>query len=307
MNAALVLAAGCAGAAVGLLVVQVVRPRRQVVRRFLPYTEVARSRLGGEIAFFSQPAVYGEATRRVLGPLATGLGAAMARILGLGESSDLERRLRQAGYPMTSDAYRRLHLRWALGAPVGLGCLGLLTSSATLTVGFFLAGAVVGVRRTPDRLRSSIARRSARLRSDLPTVAAMLSPRIENRKSLMTAVAEVVAEGSGPVVGDLNRALNLVAAGYGDAAAFGLLATETAEEAAARFYRFLAAATRGGIDLPKALLDHADALRLQRREEVERSAARRQMSMVLPDLVFMAPVLLLFLLAPVPRLLFGAG
>jgi len=307
VNAPLVLAAGCAGAAVGLVTVQLVRPRRYVVRRFLAYTEVSRSRLGGDVASFSQPALYTEATRRVLGPLAAGMGAGLARLLGLGEGGDLERRLRQAGYPMSASAYGRLHLRWAFGAPVGLGVLGVLTGSASLTVGFFLAGAIVGVRRTPDRLRSASVRRSARIRSDLPTVAAMLSPRIENRKSLMTAVAEVVREGSGPVIDDLSRALNLVAAGYGDAAAFSLLATETAEEAAARFYRFLAAATRGGIDLPRALLDHADALRLQRREEVERSAARRQMSMVLPDLVFMAPVLLLFLLAPVPRLLFGAG
>ena len=42
-----------------------------------------------------------------------------------------------------------------------------------------------------------------------------------------------------------------------------------------------------------------------RREEVERAAAKRQMSMVIPNLVLMAPVMILFLLAPVPRMLFG--
>jgi hypothetical protein len=38
---------------------------------------------------------------------------------------------------------------------------------------------------------------------------------------------------------------------------------------------------------------------------VERSAARRQMSLVVPNLAFMAPVLFAFLLAPLPQLLFG--
>ena len=307
MTAPFLLAALLAGASVGLTAFKLAPPRRYITRRFAAYTEISRARLGGEVGSFTQPALYTEATARILGPLAGGVTAAVTRVLGLTGGQDLDLRLRQAGFPMSAASYRRLHVRWAVAAPIGLGAVGLFTRSGLLTALFFAAGLVVGIRRTPDRLRSAVVRRSARMRSDLPTVAAMLSPKIENRKSLMTAVAEVVAEGSGPVIADLSRALNLVSAGYGDAAAFNLLAVETPEETAARFYRFLAAATRGGIDLPRALLDHADAMRQQRREEVERSAARRQMSMVLPDLIFMAPVLLLFLLAPVPRLLFGAG
>jgi hypothetical protein len=53
------------------------------------------------------------------------------------------------------------------------------------------------------------------------------------------------------------------------------------------------------------LLEQADELRAQRREDVERIAAKRQMSMILPNLALMAPVMILFLLAPVPRMLFG--
>jgi tight adherence protein C len=119
------------------------------------------------------------------------------------------------------------------------------------------------------------------------------------------AVSDVVAQGSGPIVDELARAVHLINAGYGEVPALELIARETPEPAAARFYRFLAAATSGGLDLAKALLDQASELRLQRREEVERSAARRQMSLVVPNLVFMAPVLFVFLLAPLPQLLVG--
>lgn len=307
MSAAGILAAVSAGAAVALATRVLLPPRRLLLRRLAPYLEPARIRLGGELAATPGPVLYSEATRRVLGPLVTGLMGGAARRLGLSDRQGLERRLRQAGAGLDVSEYRRRHLRWSILSPVGLGAAGVLTGSGVMVAAFFLSGCVVGTRRLPDQLRSLTRRRNERIRSDLPSVAALLSPKLENRKSLMSAVSEVVAVGSGPVVDDLARCLHLVAAGFGEAEAFTHLAEDSAEPAAARLYRFLAAASRGGIDLPRALLDQADALRVQRREEVERSAARRQMSMVLPDLVFMAPVLLLFLLAPVPQLLFGHG
>ena len=136
-------------------------------------------------------------------------------------------------------------------------------------------------------------------------VLSVLALKIENNKSLTVAIGDVVSQGSGPVVEDLGRALHLLNAGYRDSAAFELLAAESAEPAAARFYRFLSAATSGGLDLAGALLDQANELRAQRREEVERTAAKRQMALVLPNLLFMAPVLFMFLLAPLPQLLIG--
>jgi tight adherence protein C len=267
----------------------------------------SRLRLGGDVAAASGPVLYSEATRRVLGPLITGLIDAVVRLVGLSDREALERRLRQAGSTLSTDEYRRRYLRWSVVTPLALGAAGVVTRSGFLVAAFFAAGCFVGVRRMPDQLRGQTRRRNDRIRSDLPSVAAILSPKLENRKSLMVAAAELVQVGSGPVVEDLARSLKLIEAGFGEASAFNHLAMESAESSAARFYRFLAAASRGGLDLPRALLAQADSLRAQRREEVERTAARRQMSMVLPDLVFMAPVLLLFLLAPVPQLLFGHG
>lgn len=305
MSGLTLTAALVAGIGVALLVRLALPPRRAVVRRLAPYFEPSRVRLGGDLSSVPGPVLYSEATRRVLGPLITGLLGSASRLLGLSDRAGLELRLRQAGSVLDLDEYRRRHLRWSILTPLGLGAAGIVTRSGTLVAAFFVCGCVVGVRRMPDQLRGQARRRNDRIRNDLPSVAAILSPKLENRKSLMTAVSEVVEVGSGPVVDDLARCLHLIAAGFGEAPAFSYLAEDSAEPAAARFYRFLGAASKGGLDLPRALLDQADGLRTQRREEVERSAARRQMSMVLPDLVFMAPVLLLFLLAPVPQLLFG--
>jgi tight adherence protein C len=299
------LAALCAAGAVGTAAWKVAHPRRVPARRIAPYTEVARARLGIKVESAPQPVVLGEAARRLLGPLAATAAGWASRALRGSDPDTLQRRLRQAGSDMSVEQYRRRHLRWTIATPLVCAGLGALAGSTLLAVLFLGLGAFGGARRMPDQLRALTRRRATRIRSDLPTIAGLLSPKIENNKSLAVAVASLVQIGSGPVIDDLARALHAAAAGYGLAGSFELIAAETAEPAAARFYRFLATATTGGIDLPKALLDQADELRAQRREDVERTAAKRQMSMILPNLALMAPVMILFLLAPVPRMLFG--
>jgi tight adherence protein C len=299
------LAAVSAGGALAWAAVRLVHPPRSPRARLSVYLEPSRVHLGGAPGVVPAPIVAREAMRRVLGPLAGKALGLLERAVRAGPVDTLELSLRRAGMDMSAEAYRREYLRWLLVTPLVLGAIGLATGDGTYVALFFMAGAFSGARRMPERLKAKTKRRSERLRSDLPTVAAVLALKIENNKSLVVAVSDVVGQGSGPVVQDLGRAVHLVNAGYGEAPAFELLAAETAEPAAARFYRFLAAATGGGLDLAKALLDQANELRAQRREEVERTAARRQMSLVVPNLVFMAPVLFVFLLAPLPQLLFG--
>jgi tight adherence protein C len=305
VNADATLASVLSGATFGWAGLRAAHLPRSPRSRISLYVEVPRVHLGGSPGPASTPVVAREALRRVLGPLAGGAVAVVERLVRVAPPEKLELSLRQAGMNMSADSYRRDYLRWLIGTPVILGAVGLLTGRASYVVLFFIAGIFAGARRLPERVKARARRRCERLRSELPTVAAVLALKIENNKSLVVSVADVVCQGSGPVIDDLGRAIHLIDAGYGEAPAFELLATEAAEPAAARFYRFLAAATGGGLDLARALLDQANELRVQRREEVERSAARRQMSLVVPNLVFMTPVLFVFLLAPLPQLLFG--
>jgi tight adherence protein C len=305
LNVDAALGATLGGVALAWAGLKVAHPRRPPRPRMSLYLEASRVHLGGAPGPVAAPVVAREAMRRVLGPLAGRAVGLVEHLVRVGAADNLESSLRQAGMDMTAEAYRREYLRWLIGMPLALGGLGALTGNGLYVVLFFVAGIFVGARRLPERVKAQTKRRRARVRSDLPTVAAVLALKIENNKSLVVAVSDVVSQGSGPVIDDLGRAVHLLNAGYGEAPAFELVAAEAAEPAAARFYRFLAAATAGGLDLAQALLDQANELRAQRREEVERSAARRQMSLVVPNLVFMAPVLFVFLLAPLPQLLFG--
>jgi Flp pilus assembly protein TadB len=300
-----ILAALFLGVAVWWVGWRLAHARRSPAARISLYLESARVHLGGPPAQANGALVGAEVLRRVLGPLAGRAISFVPRMVLAGPDDVLELSLRQAGMNMSAASYRRQYLRWLTVTPLALGAVGALAGSATYVVVFFLAGAFAGARRMPERVKAATRRRSERIRSDLPTVVSVLALKIENNKSLVVAVSDVVAQGSGPVIDELARAGHMMNAGFGEAASFDLIGREAAEPAAARFYRFLSAATSGGIDVGKVLLDQACELRAQRREEVERSAARRQMSLVVPNLAFMAPVLFAFLLAPLPQLLFG--
>ncbi|MGH9104606.1 MAG: hypothetical protein ACRDZX_01975, partial [Acidimicrobiales bacterium] len=248
------LSALCVAVAVAWVGLRIAHPRRSPKLRMSLYLEAPRVHLGGLPGPSSSPVVAREALRRVLGPLAARALGVAERLVRVAPAEELEASLRQAGMAMGADTYRREYLRWLVGAPVVMGALGALTGHGIYVVLFFAAGLFSGARRLPERVKAKTKRRSERIRSDLPTVAAVLALKIDNNKSLVVAVTDLVAQGSGPVVDDLQRAVHLMNAGYGEAAAFELIAREAAEPTAGRFYRFLAAAAAGAVDLAKALL-----------------------------------------------------
>ena len=191
------LSAVLGGGAVCGTVRRLAHPRRSPLGRMSLYLEGARVRLGGRPVVATGPLLAGDALRRVLGPLIGGAVSRVARAGRLGPAESLDLSLRQAGVKLTPEAYRREYLRWLIGAPFVLGLVGAATGKAGFVVLFFMAGVFVGARRLPERLRVQARRRSERARSDLPTVASMLALKVENNKSLVVAVSDVVAQGSG--------------------------------------------------------------------------------------------------------------
>jgi len=315
-----VVAAISGGAAVWAISASLARPRRPIDARIDPYSDVARARLGAPVRTTPQPVVFGEAVRRTLGPLATRGVSRVAHALRLGRDDDIELAIRQAGMTvraksqsgeresrlMTVEDYRRRHLAMIVGAPVTLALLGYVEGLSTVMVLLFAAaGVFFGARNLPDKTKRLILRRRRRIRNDLYSVAQLMAIRAQAGDPLLGAVHDLAAQGSGPVIDDLRRSLDRIATGYGAAAAFALLATESAEPKAAEFYRMLAVATHGTIELPDNLLKLAQELRAQRREDITRHSTRRQAAMVVPILAIMAPVMILFITAPIPRAIFG--
>ena len=83
------------------------------------------------------------------------------------------------------------------------------------------------------------------------------------------------------------------------------IAELTPEPFCARTYRLLATAEERGADLAPALLDLSEDVRETRRETMRRSATKRRAAMLVPIIAILAPVLLLFVAAPLPYLITG--
>lgn len=83
------------------------------------------------------------------------------------------------------------------------------------------------------------------------------------------------------------------------------LSIETPEPAAGRIYRILGEASQQGSDVAESLMTVATTLRTERREEIERLGTRRKGAMIIPTLIVMAPVVFLYVVAPIPSFVFG--
>jgi tight adherence protein C len=244
----------------------------------------------------------------MLGGLATRLGRLLERsgemVTGL--------QLRQAGWyrdlpeEETVAAFRMAQLR-SIASGGGLAfAIGLVLGLATLPrIALVVLGLVVGATRQRGALQSAIARRRERMCIEIYTVNQLLAMRVRAGGGVVHAVQDVVTRGEGEVVSELADALRLHRSGWRAGDAFRRIAELTPEPFCARTYRLLATAEERGADLAPALLDLSEDVRETRRETMRRSATKRRAAMLVPIIAILAPVLLLFVAAPLPYLITG--
>ena len=100
--------------------------------------------------------------------------------------------------------------------------------------------------------------------------------------------------------------LTAVRRGTPEPDAFRRAAELTPEPAAARTYKLFAAGAERGVDLAAGLRALSEDLRDSRREEIRQSATKRRAAMLVPTIAVLAPVMLLFIAAPLPSIVFGS-
>jgi tight adherence protein C len=221
-------------------------------------------------------------------------------------------KLRQAGWyrDLTEvesvAAYRLAQLR-SIGIGVGLALLAgqLLGLSPVQRLILALLGLIIGGTRQQSALDSAIERRRDRMRIEIYTVNQLLAMRVRAGGGVISAAQQVVARGEGEVVAELSDALRLHRSGWRAGDAFRRMAELTPEPFCGRTYRLLANAEERGADLAPALLDLAEDVRETRRESIRRSATKRRAAMLIPTIAILAPVLILFVAAPLPYLITG--
>jgi Flp pilus assembly protein TadB len=221
-------------------------------------------------------------------------------------------RLRQAGWYVglteqeTMTRFRLIQLRSVLlGAGAALLAGLVLDASGLVRVILLGLGLVVGATRTRGRVEAAIEKRRETMKVEIYTVNQLLAMRVRAGGGIIQAVQATVARGRGEVITELGEALRLHRSGWSAADAFRRMAELTPEPFCSRSYRLLASAEERGADLAGALLSLSEDVRETRRESIKRSATRRRAAMLVPTIAILAPVLILFVAAPLPYLITG--
>ncbi len=302
------------GLAIAMLVRGLLPPRRSLASRLSPYSVIGRTSLGRPTSSVEPAAgtLTGTTLQRLFGPPIQSLARSLNRIIETGGDEALLLRLRQANLlqdiPEASRIQEyRIRQLGAASAGVGIGAiLGLVVFQQTGAVlGLALVGFIAGASRWRGRVDSAIESRSEQARIELYTVNQLLAMRTRAGGGVIQAVQMVAERGEGIVVGDLSDAMRLHRGGLSVFNAFQRIADITPEPYAARTYRLLAAAEDRGTDLGRALLALSSDVREARRDTLRRQATRRRAAMLIPIIGLMAPVMLLFIIAPVTELVFG--
>lgn len=304
MTAMAVLAAAVSALAVGLVAMQLVPPPKRLKTRVEPYLTPSLTAL--------TPGAPVGPLRSVFGPIAQDVANWVGAHIDRTGSAVTLLRLRQAGWfkelpeEQMESAYRLVQLRSLGGGVLVAAILGQsLGGSAVTRLILVGLGAVVGGSRTRGRLEKAIEQRRERMKIEIYTVNQLLAMRVRAGGGVIHAVKTTVQRGSGEVVGELGEALRLHRSGWRAPEAFRRMAELSPEPFCSRSYRLLASAEERGSDLASALLSLSEDVRETRRESIKRTATKRRAAMLIPTIAILAPVLILFVAAPLPYLITG--
>lgn len=291
-----------------------VRPYRRLASRVRPYATVSRVRLtrSADVRGVAQGGpTFGDSTlRRLFGPIFDRLLSSFGRLVATSNTQRLALRLRQGGlYPDLGEIERvqefrvRSFLR-SMGWSAGFGFLGLMLNGPFYMVIFGGLGFFLGVLNARSRIDKAVTARTERMRGELYTINQLIAMRTRVGGGVVDAIRHVVIRGHGALIDELAEVLRLHENGVPLATALVRAADLTPEPEASRTYSVLATAQERGADLGEALLDLSKDLRAARREDMQRDASRRRLLMVIPIVIVLAPIVLLFIGAPIPQIIF---
>lgn len=302
-----------AGATVTMVAVLTRAPRR-LGPRVRPYTIASRTALGrsADVRALVSGGRRSGALVHLFHPMVESVAATVGRLADRAGDEALARRLRQAGmFPDLAEmdrvgAYRLRQLGNIAGWGASTTAIGMMVGlSAAQGVAFFVLGCVIGAARQRGRLERAIEDRRARMRIEIYTVNQLLAMRVRAGGGVLSAVSHICTRGQGEVVAELTEALRLHRAGTKASEAFRRVAELSPEPYCSRTYGLLSVAEDRGADLADALLSLSEDVREARREAIRRSATKRRAAMLIPTVAILAPVMLLFVGAPLPSLLLG--
>lgn len=295
----------------------IIRPPAKISSRVRPYSAAGRSALGNTpenvLQFGREDIAAQSVLERLYRPIVESLLRTLTKSFGAAfDDEALSLKLRQSGILSHIPEENRAHefrirqvangLGFGVGGGFAAAALGLPPAGI---LGVVIVSIIGGVARVSAGISGRIEDRRERMRIELYTINQLMAIYLRTSGSPILAAQRLVQRGRGEVIDELNEALRLHARGMTASKAFGRLADTTPEPYAARTYKLLATGSEMGADLATALLTLSEDVRDARRTDIRRNATKRQGAMLLPIICFLAPVMLLFIAAPLPALIKG--
>lgn len=239
---------------------------------------------------------------RLLRPAIDDLVRRVDRLMGGAVS--VRRRLDKLGAEYSLERFRLEQLTWAL---IGLGLSVLLlvlrfvgghTPSAIPSLVLILVGGLVGLLMRDRLLTMAVARRSARMQTEFPTVVELLALAVGAGEGLSAALERVSRVGNGSFVGELQRCLSDIRSGTSSTEALRGLAERVELPEIRRFVDAVVVAMERGTPLADVLhAQTADAREAGRRALIE-AGGRKEIAMMVPVVFLVLPLSVLFALFP---------
>ncbi|MFN8015651.1 MAG: type II secretion system F family protein [Acidimicrobiia bacterium] len=288
---------------VSITVYKFLAPYPSLSSRISPYDSIVKVRLNKKITNQNKPDTSnGRFFIEFFSPVVNYLSSAILKFTKTDNKIKLETQLKQAGIAISAEKYRvkiikQIFITTSIGILIGAS-VGNITS---LTF-FSLLFCFIGITKSKTSLEKMITRRKDAIRQELFTINQLLSIYIKTGSGVIQAITNVTNKTSGEVSNDLKGSLDRVKTGSSIEDSLRITAENTPEPYASRTYKLLASASNRGVDLTVGLMDLANDLKRSLRDDLKASSTKKRAAMLIPTIGILAPIMLLFVAAPIPSI-----
>lgn len=303
----IVFAAMCISFVVGKLAYTLFPPLPRLAERLSPYDTVAKVRLQGSLNSLSNKPHNKSRSfiLEFLSPMYESFSRIVGKLAAIDNDEAMTLRLEQAGLRPDVDSYRTSVVKKIMtGIGVGL-LLGAGIGNVTALLFFPCIFGFIAFSKSRSTIDKKILHRRSVIRSEMYTIDQLLALHIRTGAGITQALQSISRRVHGIVADDIATILNRAHSGIAIDESLYMAARTTPEPHAMRTYKLLAAASHRGVDLTQGLLDLAHDLRRSLREDVKATSAKRRAAMLIPTIGILAPIMLLFVAAPIPSIVLG--
>ena len=236
---------------------------------------------------------------RVVWPILDGIANAFRKLLPTTFVAHVRHLLMLAGEPFSLSGFLFLMAVSTVGIP-GLYLVLVLPSGSFGALHFlgFLVFVALGIFVPYFWLSHRVSRRQKAIIKDLPNTLDLITTCVEAGLGLESAFAKVAETMPGPFSAELAQALRDMAMGRSRRDALRDIGERTGVPDIITFVNAIIHAETTGSSIADVLRVQADAMRVRRRQRIERTAQKMPIWMTFPLVIFLLPSLFIAILGP---------